>query len=60
MQTIMKVIVLFISAFVILNGFSVFYYPPAGDEAVGTAIIIFGIIIPLFTFLISGRDRPIE
>ncbi|MCX6688344.1 MAG: hypothetical protein NTZ39_01375 [Methanoregula sp.] len=49
MQTILKIICLFISVFVIVNGFYVFYMPPSGDEPVAFAIIAVGIFIAIFT-----------
>jgi hypothetical protein len=61
METILKVISVFIGVFVVANGVWVVYMPPFGDEPVGLAIIAVGIFIPVITLWVAKisecRDR---
>ncbi len=53
METIIKVISVFLGLFVIANGFGIVYYQPYGDEPLGVAIIAIGIFIPILTFIVA-------
>lgn len=53
METLIKVISIFIALFVIANGIWIAYMPPFGDEPVGLAIIAIGIFIPIITLQIA-------
>jgi len=57
METIIKVICIFVALFVIANGVWVAYMPPFGDEPVGYAIIAVGIFIPIITLSVAKRDE---
>ena len=57
METIMKVLGLFIGFFVIANGIWVFTMPPTGDEPQGLAIIATGIFIPLIVFYVARLEE---
>ena len=60
MQTILKIICLFIAVFVIVNGVYVFFMPPSGDEPVAFAIIAVGIFIAILTLYIAHNDAGSE
>jgi hypothetical protein len=53
METIIKVISVFLGLFVIANGVGVVYYPPYGDEPLGMVIIAIGIFIPILTLIVA-------
>jgi hypothetical protein len=57
METIIKVISIFIALFVIANGIWIAVMPPFGDEPTGYAIIAIGLFIPLITFYIAKKDE---
>jgi hypothetical protein len=57
METIAKIVCLFISVFVIVNGCYAFVMPPYGDEPLALAIIAIGIFIAILTFAIAMYDR---
>ena len=57
MQTIVKIICYFVGLFVIANGIWIVYMPPYGDEPVGYAIIVVGIFIPIFTYLVAKMNE---
>jgi hypothetical protein len=57
METIIKVISVFIALFVIANGVWVVFMPPFGDEPVGLAIIAVGIFIPIITYAVAKMSE---
>lgn len=57
MEAIVKVISLFLGLFCIANGIWVAYQPPLGDELIGAAIIVIGIVIPVVTLLYARMDE---
>jgi hypothetical protein len=57
METIIKVISIFIALFVIGNGIWIAVMPPFGDEPTGYAIVAVGLFIPLITFYIAKKDE---
>jgi len=60
MQTILKIISIFIGLFVIVNGIWVVLTPPFGDEWQGYAILAVGIFIPVITLYIAQMDDKRE
>jgi hypothetical protein len=59
METIIKVISVFLGLFVIANGVGIVYYPPYGDEPLGCAIIVIGILIPILTLFVAKRNEKL-
>ena len=57
MQSILKVICIFVGLFVIENGAWIVYMPPYGDEPIGLAIIAVGIFIPIFTIFVAKMNE---
>jgi hypothetical protein len=57
METILKVVSVFIGVFVVANGVWVVYMPPFGDEPVGLAIIAVGIFIPVITLWVARTSE---
>jgi hypothetical protein len=60
METIAKIICLFMSIFVIVNGCYTFYMPPSGDEPLAITLIAIGIIIGVATLAVAWRDSRSE
>ena len=61
METILKVISIFVGLFVIANGVWVVYMPPYGDEPIGLVVIAVGIFIPAITlFLARNSNKPYD
>jgi len=50
MQTLIKVLGLFVGLFVIVNGVATVFLPPTGDEPMGYLIIFAGFSIPIILF----------
>jgi hypothetical protein len=57
METILKVVSVFMALFVIFGGMYVYFMPPSGDEPIAVAIIAIGIVIPLLTFSVAKREE---
>jgi hypothetical protein len=57
METIIKIIFIFIGLFVIANGVWVILMPPFGDELTGIVIIAAGICIPVITLSITKKNE---
>lgn len=53
METIIKVMSFFVALFVIANGIWVAFMPPFGDEHVGIAIVVVGILIPIIVLSVA-------
>jgi hypothetical protein len=57
METILKVVSVFLGLFVIVDGIYVYIMPPYGDEPIAFAIIAIGIFLPLLTFSVAKREE---
>jgi hypothetical protein len=60
MQTLIKVLGIFIGLFVIINGVATVLLPPYGDEPLGYLIIFAGFLIPVIIFFFDRLNVRCE